>query len=182
MINEIGEKIAALRKSKGLTLKNMSELCGLSISFLSQIENGSSSLAITSLKKIAETLNVPITYFFDTHENHHYHVTLEKQEKWNIEGSPFEYVRLSGQFPESSVEPLLVTLPPNSNFGQVYSHPGEEFVYVLEGALLVDLDGKQHRVKTGESIHYPSTLPHSWSNPSAQQVRVLSVSSPPLFK
>lgn len=182
MITEIGEKIGALRKSKGFTLKTMSELCGFSISFLSQIENGSSSLAITSLKKIADTLNVPITYFFDSHENYHYHVPMEEQEKWKIEGSPFEYVRLTGKFPETMIDPLLMTLPPQSTLGQVFSHPGEEFVYVLEGLLIVDLENKQYHVKTGESIHYPSTLAHSWSNPSLQQVRVLSVSSPPLFK
>ncbi|WP_371366000.1 HTH-type transcriptional regulator PuuR [Sporomusa rhizae] len=182
MVTEIGEKIGALRKSKGLTLKTMSDHCGLSISFLSQIENGSSSLAITSLKKIADTLNVPITYFFDSHENYNYYIPLENQKKWSIEGSPFEYVRLAGNFPETTLEPLLMTLPPHSTLGQVFNHPGEEFVYVLEGLLVVDLENKQYQVKSGESLHYPSTLSHSWSNPSSQPVRVLSVSSPPLFK
>ncbi len=51
MINEIAEKIRNLRKEKNLTLKDLSEKTGLSISFLSQVENNSSSLAITSLKK-----------------------------------------------------------------------------------------------------------------------------------
>lgn len=46
-----------------MTLKNLSEKTNLSISFLSQIERGSSSLAITSLKKIADAFGVPITYF-----------------------------------------------------------------------------------------------------------------------
>ncbi len=63
MINEIAEKIRNLRKEKNLTLKDLGEKTGLSISFLSQVENNSSSLAITSLKKIADALNVPITYF-----------------------------------------------------------------------------------------------------------------------
>ncbi len=52
MINEIAEKIRNLRKEKNLTLKDLSEKTGLSISFLSQVENNSSSLAITSLKKL----------------------------------------------------------------------------------------------------------------------------------
>lgn len=43
MINEIAVKINALEKAKGMTLKDMSEACGLSVSFLSQIENGASS-------------------------------------------------------------------------------------------------------------------------------------------
>lgn len=182
MITEIGQKISALRKSKGLTLKEMSESCGLSISFLSQIENGGSSLAITSLKKIAETLNVSITYFFESHDNYNYHIPLENQKKWNIEGSPFEYVRLTGNFPESTIEPMLMTLPAHTNIGQVYTHPGEEFVYVLEGVLHVDLDGTPFLVKPGESIHFPSAIPHSWSNPSETSVKLISITSVPLFK
>ena len=79
MINEIATKINTLRKTKGMTLKDLSLASGLSIGFLSQIENGGSSLAITSLKKIADALQVPITYFFETEENYNYHIPKDAQ-------------------------------------------------------------------------------------------------------
>lgn len=182
MINEIASKINELRKARRMTLKDMSEACGLSVSFLSQVENGTSSLAITSLKKIADALEVPITTFFESHENYNYHITLESQEKWKFEGSQLEYVRLAGNFAEPSMEPLLVAMPPKSSVGQKYSHPGEEFVYVLEGPVLVELDETLYTVQSGESMHYPSTIQHSWSNPSDKEVRLLAVNTPALFK
>jgi len=182
MINEISGKINTLRKNKKMTLKDLSEASGLSISFLSQIENGSSSLAITSLKKIADALNVPITYFFESRENCNYHLTLANQKKWQMEGSPLEYIRLCSDFPETVLEPMLVTIPPKSNLGQKYSHLGEEFIFVLEGTLVVDLEETRYHVIAGESIHYPSTIKHYWSNPSNEEVRVLSVTTPPIFK
>lgn len=181
MINEIAEKIAMLRKQKGYTLKEMSEACGLSISFLSQIENGASSLAITSLKKIADALEVPITYFFDSHENHTYHVTKEDQTQWKLEGSPYEFVRLSGSFPERTLDPMIVIVPPKSTIGQKYSHLGEEFVYVMEGVLEVQMEPTNYLVQAGESIHYPSTQPHSWYNPGEVTTRLLSVVTPKVF-
>ena len=64
-MDEISEKIRTLRRENNLTLKELSEKTGLSISFLSQVENGTSSLAITSLKKIADALNVPINTFLE---------------------------------------------------------------------------------------------------------------------
>ncbi len=182
MINEIATKINSLRKSKGMTLKDMSESCGLSVSFLSQIENGASSLAITSLKKIADALSVPITVFFESHENYNYHVPLQNQEKWKMEGSQLEYIRLCGNFPETVLEPLLVTLPPKSDVGQKYAHLGEEFIFVLNGTLVVDLEDTRYTVRAGESIHYPSTIQHFWSNPSEEEVRLLSITTPPIFK
>jgi len=72
MINEIADKIRDLRKEKGLTLKDLSTKTGLSVSFLSQVENGASSLAITSLKKIAEAFDVTMNYFFDVPQVHNF--------------------------------------------------------------------------------------------------------------
>nr|WP_319801597.1 helix-turn-helix transcriptional regulator [Bhargavaea beijingensis] len=50
-MEEVYKEIKRLRQSNGYTLKDLSNKTGLSISFLSQVERGSSSLAITSLKK-----------------------------------------------------------------------------------------------------------------------------------
>lgn len=51
-MEEIFQKIKQLRFEQGMTLKELSEKTELSVSFLSQIERGTSSLAITSLKKL----------------------------------------------------------------------------------------------------------------------------------
>ncbi|WP_197249584.1 helix-turn-helix domain-containing protein [Cytobacillus firmus] len=64
-MDEIYKKIKDLRLQNGYTLKELSERTDLSISFLSQVERGTTSLAITSLKKIANVLNVKISEFFE---------------------------------------------------------------------------------------------------------------------
>lgn len=62
-MDEVHEKIKNLRMDSKLTLKELSEKTELSSSFLSMIERGSSSLTITSLKKIADAFEVDISYF-----------------------------------------------------------------------------------------------------------------------
>ncbi|MBU3146219.1 helix-turn-helix domain-containing protein [Clostridium sp. CF012] len=181
MIAEISGKIRNLRKEKDLTLKDLSMKTGLSVSFLSQVENGYSSLAITSLKKIAESLNVPMNYFFKPPEIHNFLVKAEEEKVFTIEGSNSEFVRISGDFTGRRIESLIIIIPPEKMHGNISSHPGEEFVYVLEGALIVNLSGTDYLVKAGDSIQYPSTTDHSWVNPLNQKTKLLSITTPLIF-
>ena len=180
-MDEISEKIRTLRRENNLTLKELSEKTGLSISFLSQVENGTSSLAITSLKRIADALNVPINTFFGNWHNHNFLVKAEDQNKFKLEGSDTEYTLLSGEFSERSLESLIVCIPPEEKHGQKFNHPGEEFVYVLEGAIIVNIDSEQYLAKAGDSIHYPSRIPHYWVNPLKQTAKILTVLTPVIF-
>ena len=60
----IGRNIRELRKSRGLTLKQMSRRTKLSVSLLSQIERAESSASVSSLFKVASALDVRITQLF----------------------------------------------------------------------------------------------------------------------
>lgn len=78
-MEDISKKIKSLRLEKEMTLKDLGEETGLSVSFLSQIERGNSSLAITSLKKISDAFNINITYFFREIENYNFAVRESEQ-------------------------------------------------------------------------------------------------------
>lgn len=60
----IGRNIRDLRKTRGLTLKQMSRRTNLSVSLLSQIERAESSASVSSLFKVATALDVKITDLF----------------------------------------------------------------------------------------------------------------------
>lgn len=177
----IYQKIKKTRLEQGLTLKDLSKKTELSVSFLSQIERGSSSLAITSLKKIADALAVPITFFFDSETNHNYMLPVKEHKPFHLEGSSTTYTRLNGEFGGRTLEPLLVKLAPNQKQNQISNHPGEEFYYVLKGAALFQVDGKEYFVREGDSIHYPSEVPHAWENPLNEETIILSILTPVIF-
>lgn len=181
MIDKISEKIRDLRKERKLTLRDLSEKTGLSVSFLSQVENNTSSIAITSLKKISDALNIEISYFFKTPEYDNFLVKVEDQEPFKIEGSNSEFIRLSGDFTGRALESIIVTIPPEQQHGHKFGHIGEEFIYVLEGTVIINIDGTDYLVCTGNSIHFPSTIPHIWINPLKQPAKILSVLTPTIF-
>jgi DNA-binding NtrC family response regulator len=61
---EIGQKIRTLRKKKNLTLKQLANRTGLSVSLISQIELAKTSASVSTLYKIACALGIKIGYFF----------------------------------------------------------------------------------------------------------------------
>lgn len=180
-MDEIFKKIKKLRFESGLTLKELSEKTELSVSFLSQIERGTSSLAITSLKKIADAFGVQMIHFFEESDNLNYAIKKQNQKPFKVESSDSTYVRLSSIFADRKLEPFLVTVKPYQKEAEPVSHPGEEFYYVIEGAVLFEVDGEEYYLKQGEAIHFPSHLPHIWENPLNQETKLLSVITPAIF-
>jgi transcriptional regulator with XRE-family HTH domain len=174
-------KIRAIRLERGMTLQDLSNKSGLSVGFLSQVERGNSSLTITSLERIAEGLGVPITSFFETVQNDRYVVKKDDQKPFQIEGSTVKYVRLAGNFSGRSLEPMLVELLPNQQFEAAFSHPGEEFHYVLEGRVMMRVEDVDYVLNEGDGIHFPSTLQHNWANLLDKPARILSVIIPTIF-
>ncbi|KXH80736.1 helix-turn-helix domain-containing protein [Sporosarcina sp. HYO08] len=181
-MDDIHKKIKALRLQKEMTLKELSEETGLSLSFLSQIERGASSLSITSLKKLADALDVSMIFFFEEDKNHqNYLLRREEQKNFKMNGGQQIYARLSGSFHDRKLEPIKVILPPNMREEHSYSHPGEEFYYILQGEVIFYLDDTPHRMNAGDTIHFPSEILHAWENPTSKETVILSVTTPIIF-
>lgn len=185
MHKEIGEKINELRNSKGLTLKELSEKTNLSISFLSQAERGLTSVAIISLQKIAEALDVELNYFFAPPAGHRPMIMRSyEQDIFRVNGSGFINSNLGSHLANRQMDPMIVTILPGQNTEEIkpYEHQGEEFVYVLEGVFTVFLEDRQYELYPGDSLHISSTIPHNWANFTNKLVKILSVSTPSVLK
>src|SRR5699024_6574336 len=140
MHNNIGNMIRDLRIDQRLTLKDISEKTGISISFLSQVERSKSSVTLQSLSRIADALGVSRSYFFTQKRNDG---SIRKQEGDNdldFRNTDFIYNSLTGDMENPAFEPMLVVLLPGEKDKSVSSHRGEEFIYILSGTLTVQLE------------------------------------------
>lgn len=169
MSRKLGEELKKLRKDKKMTLKELSEKSGLSISFISQIERDLRTLTFTSLKKISEALDVNVNFFFD--DNHAGPVDTA------LLNGNFSYEDLSGDMENPIFIPAEVELKAGESQHSPYTHRGQEFIYVLSGALEVNIRGEHKTLETGESIHIDSRVEHEWYNYTAEPTRILLVSS-----
>lgn len=179
-MESISISIKALRLEKKLTLKEMSERTGLSVSFLSQVERGESSLAITSLNKIAIALGVDITYFFSPTKTEDFKIAFKDSEPLNVEHSKQTMYRMSSEFENRALENYLIEIPAGTG-NETVRHVGEEMYYVIEGSLTVYVNDKRYNLEKNDVIHFPSNYPHYYKNTSDALVKILCVVTPTLF-
>lgn len=86
-INSIGDRIKTLRKEHSLTLKDLSEKANISVSFLSDIENGRSNPSLERLNDIAKALDTTTSYLLGENQliNEKKETQLTKKDEKDIE-------------------------------------------------------------------------------------------------
>ncbi|TWT25339.1 helix-turn-helix domain-containing protein [Planomicrobium sp. CPCC 101110] len=166
--DSMGIILKNLRKERKLTLKELAEQTGVSISFLSQVERGKSSATLESLKRFADALDVNPGVFFE--ENTGRDELAERK-------ALFHYKDLSHGVKHSNLSPILVTLYPGENEWSPFAHSGFEFLFVLEGLLTVEIDGERSQLSEQESVLFDASKKHYWANHTEKDVRFLVVSS-----
>ncbi|MCR5369794.1 MAG: cupin domain-containing protein [Clostridium sp.] len=182
----IGARVKALRTSKKLTLKQLSELSGLSIGFLSQLERGLSSIAIDSLAKLADILDVSLSAFFDTEQHTDISPVCRNYALHGSQVAPqiIQYLP-NGQASGFICLPRLFDLMPNDEADlrdlAMNQHEGEEYIYVIEGILTVYLNGSKYSLNPGDSVQIHSDHPHAWVNETNRVVRILVINAPNPF-
>ncbi|GGA79817.1 helix-turn-helix domain-containing protein [Ornithinibacillus halotolerans] len=176
MEEKLGLKVKQLRKQKKLTLKKIAEETNLSISFLSQLENGKSSATLESLKKISETLGVNPSYFFNDGEEKIASIQGNLDMSMLKKGG-FVYHDLTRNMADPLFTPILVVINAGETKGNPLSHKGQEFLYVLEGTLTVIINNEELQLKPNESIFFDSTQLHYWLNKTEKPVKFLCISA-----
>jgi Mannose-6-phosphate isomerase len=179
---EVYLKIKRFRKQKKMTLKNMSEVTGFSISFLSQMERGVSPITMTSLKKITSALNIQIKDLFVESETKEEFVRRSNDiELQGLQRNYKQFSVLSGRFESRKLDSFHLVMEPHFTDFEASSHEGEEFYYVLKGSAIFIIEGVEHTIKMGETIHFPSYKNHSVKNIEDTELEMLCVLTPPLF-
>ena len=159
-------------------------MSGLSTGFLSMVERGRSSLALTSLNNVAKALDTDLADLFESERKVRVshplpHVSrADEDNQLSIASSQRVYEVLSPRAQGLVLEPLLVTIRSNSDLEEPYSHEGEEFAYVVEGEVIFTVDGEDHRLGPGDSIHLLSTVPHAIRNDTKEPTKILWVLTP----
>jgi transcriptional regulator with XRE-family HTH domain len=178
----VGIKIRTLRKQKGMALNGLAHLCKCSSSLLSQIERGLVNPSFSTLKSIGDALETSMAQLVtevSTDKDSSSSLMRPKERKVLTTKGGVQHELLS-QNVNVSFEFILNQWPPGSSTGkQLYTHEGEECGLLLEGELEVEVNGKVHHMKAGDTITIRSSVPHRTSNPGNKKAVALWVNSIP---
>jgi len=172
---DVGRRIRELRERRGLSLRTLAELSGLSVNAVSLIERGQSSPTVSTLHRLAAALGVRVVDFFGPEEEARVVlVRAEQRRRTETAGALVESlgIGLAGQ----RIEPFLVTLEPGAGSGsEPITHGGQELVFGLGGRVDYTVNGQVYAIAGGDALLFEASLPHYWCNTTWEVARFLLV-------
>ncbi len=184
-----GATLKNIRNNKGLTLADVSELTGFPVSTLSKLENGRTELTVDKLLRITLALGVNVADLFRSashareNSEHNCRRSITRSgEGDTVSSHTGDYTHLSSDLLSKQIKPIIGEIKAKSieEFGEFHRHSGEEFLYVLEGELLLYTDtyGPTH-LKEGDAIQFDSMMGHAYVAKGDAPCRIMTVSTTP---
>lgn len=180
----IGPKIRELRQNKKLGLVQLGEHTGLSPAMLSKIERGLLFPTLPTLLRIALVFGVGLEHFFVESDARPTLAVVRKKDRIRLPDRPGEdspaYFFESLDFPvtDRKMEAYYAEFPINARPSAPHSHDGAELVYVLHGALAVDVAGEMTVLEEGDAMYFDPSAPHSYSRHGRSACSAIVVVSP----
>jgi transcriptional regulator with XRE-family HTH domain len=176
----IAVQVRRLRQDAGLTLAEMAVLSGISKPMLSKIENALTSCSLTTLARLAATLDVPVTSLFRGADTPREAVFTAAGAGARIVARGtrvgHDYTLLGAlRGPHKRMEAHLVTLTERSEEFPLFQHPGTELLYMLEGEMVYSHGDSTYTLRPGDALQLDGEGVHGPKDLTDLPIRFLSV-------
>ena len=183
--NKIGAKVRQLREAKEMSIEQLAEQSQCHADQIRQIEDGALVPSLTPLMELSRALGVRLGTFMDDEP-------VDGPAVFDSSEAP-SVIRFSGKDPKATsssldfysmaankkdrhMEPFMIDVKPRSGDAPPLSgHEGEEFIYVLEGAIQINYGKTTYELEAGQSIYYDSIVPHDVHAKGDQTAKILAV-------
>lgn len=183
----VGAEIREVRKARGLTLADLSKLSGKSVAHLSKIERGSIRLSVDLLSTISAALKVDPKWFFPARtgkgplERAHVVRAEARRQLSNLYTRPFEELRFRDELLSSTLTgtlymvvsrfaPGVRDVSPNR---ELYAYEGDQHGVVVSGQIELRLGNEIIELQAGDSVSFPSAIPHRLQNIGKEEAVVV---------
>jgi transcriptional regulator with XRE-family HTH domain len=181
-----GERVRARRKAASWTLAQLSDRSGLALSTISKAERGLIALTYDSILRLAYAFDMEMSELLSDPPSIDVSqiVTVERKGKaQKVENDYYIMNMLCSARTRKRMMPVLATIKAHSveEFSRLINHPGEEFVYVLQGQLTFQIEGQAPRIlEPGDSVYFDSGLGHAYLSTGDTDARLIVVCWHPL--
>jgi transcriptional regulator with XRE-family HTH domain len=174
----VGKRIKELREARKLSMRQLAYESGISANALSNIERNRTSPTVSTLYKLAGSLNVPITSLFQDKSTGLDLVFKKADERTRLAFPRGLWEGMGGEDFVSNVEPFILTLESGANSGPYpIEHSGNEFVICLRGVIEYQVENQTYKLEPGDSLLFSAHQLHRWRNPGNTVANVMIVLS-----
>jgi transcriptional regulator with XRE-family HTH domain len=153
----LGARLRERRLRSGMTLEAAAQRVGLSPAYLSRLETAQRQPSLPVLLGLSRAYGVPVEALLGEDGAGPSPVVRASAGEAGAAGG---WTYQPAGAPGRAMQALRVHIPPRLQDAVVRVHPGEEWLYVLSGRLLLTLDRETHRLGPGDAAHFDSMRPH----------------------
>lgn len=183
----IGHRLRLRRKVRGLSLQTVASRSGVSIGQLSQIERGISSPSLRSLRAVCDALDMPVGWLFDNGGEADpvdagLIVRSENRRILDLGGKGMIKELLT---PDSvpGIQMMRILIRPGGASGErpYRQEQGAKCGTVLRGALGLEIDGRTHHLRSGDSFAFDASCLHRFWCEGQEECEVVWVVAPAVY-
>jgi mannose-6-phosphate isomerase-like protein (cupin superfamily) len=178
-ILQIAERLKGLRDILQIDEDECAKSCGIEVDIYRQYESGVTDIPVSFLMTVAAVYNFELTTLLtgEAPRMHGYSLTRKGQGTMTERRKEYIYQALSENFIHKKATPFLVTTEPKPSDEPfpLYHHPGQEFNFVLEGRLMVIINGKELILEEGDSLWFDSGLSHGMKALDGNAAKFLAI-------
>ena len=178
-IKQIAERLKGLRDVLEITPEDIARDCQLPIEEYLSAESGHHDISVSMLQKIARQYGIALDalMFGEEPKMNSYFLTRSGRGISIERTKAYKYQSLAAGFINRTADPFIVTVEPKPEDEpiQFNTHHGQEFNLVLEGRMMLNINGKELILNEGDSLYFNSKLPHGMKALDAKTVRFLAV-------
>ncbi|MDO6513555.1 MULTISPECIES: cupin domain-containing protein [unclassified Neptuniibacter] len=177
----IGMKVKKARLDEGLKLVDVARISGISQGMVSKIENAQVSTSLETLNKLCSAIGLSISKLFNDFDR------PDGGAQFTKAGSGLEVVRRGTEKGhtyqlltykrggKTAFEPFMITMDDLSEVFPTFSHPGEEFIYLVSGKLVYRHGNHLYEMEAGDSLTFDAEIPHGPEKLVEVPIQLLSI-------
>jgi transcriptional regulator with XRE-family HTH domain len=178
-IKLIVDRIKGIREIAGISTESLANDLSMTKEQYLKYESGNIDIPVSLLYKIAQLINIDLSVLLSG-ENPKLHVycVVRDGKGLSVERNKrHKYESLAFNFINKKAEPFMIIIEPDilDVALELTSHPGQEFDYVLEGCLMINIDGHEVILNEGDSIYFDSSYKHALKALNNKKVKLLAV-------
>lgn len=176
-IREIAERLAGLRDLLGINAEEVAAVCNVSKEEYLGYESGETDIPVSVLQNIAKNYKVGLTalLFGEEPNMKTFFLTRAGQGTAMERTKAYKYQALAAGFAGRKADPFIVTVEPSENEMHLNSHNGQEFNFVIEGKMLLKVEGHELILNEGDSLYFDATQPHGMKALDGKPVKFLAI-------
>lgn len=178
MTLDVGSRLRSLREERGISMRALARLSGLSANALSMIERGLTSPSVSTLNKLANAMEIPITAFFRFESEKKDVVFRKRSDRRNFSFPKGFFEGLGGESFSGRLEPFVITVESGGSSGVHHLlHSGHEFVFCLKGKMEFTIEEDKYMLEEGDCLIFAAKLQHHWLNVGSGEGKIIVVIS-----